>query len=118
MKDKDGEQTPTDAELLDSLRESATDDEMYEILRALVTVAGHVTIRDLFACTASDVGEDVASAIAAAKGIGFLDLCNDQCCKESDDPLEDAVCQTKTGEYCARTKRSGIYLCTLASDKC
>lgn len=108
----------TDDELFESLRNATPDKKVFETLKCLVTDAGDVTIRDLFARTTEDVGQAASDAIAQAKMIGFLALSNNKCCHEVDDPFKDDYCKKKTGKWCSLVKKTTKYMCTLASDKC
>ena len=108
----------SDEVLFESLHNAAPDEKVFAILKCLVTVAGDITIRDLFAATTEDVGKPAASAIARAKEIGFLNLSNDKCCHEVDDPFKDDYCKKKTGKWCSLVKKETKWMCTLASDKC
>lgn len=108
----------SDDELLRSLQEAASNEEVYSILKQLVTDAGHITIRQLFTYTRNDVNPAVVSSITKAKDIGFLSLSNDKCCHEVDDPFEDDYCKAKTGKWCSLVKKQTKWMCTLASDKC
>lgn len=104
--------------LFESLKAASPNEEVYTILKQLVTEAGHITIRELFACSAEDVGKPAANAITMAKTIGFLALSNDKCCHEVDDPFTDDYCTTNNGKWCSLVKKTTKYMCTLASDKC
>jgi hypothetical protein len=113
-----GQITVSDADLLDSLRNAAPNEQVFEILARLVTDAGQITIRDLFSRTTRDVGARISSAISDAKEIGFLALSNDKCCHEVDDPFKDDYCKTQSGKWCSLVKKQTKWMCTLASDKC
>lgn len=108
----------SDEVLFESLSNASPDEKTFEILKCLVTEAGDITIRDLFARTSEDVGLAAANAIAQAKMIGFLTLSNNKCCHEVDDPFKDDYCKQKTGKWCSLVKKTTKYMCTLASDKC
>src|SRR5580658_9897197 len=107
----------SDEDLFESLKKASRDDEKFEILKTLVVEAGHITIRDLFASTAEDVGPRVAGAIARAKTIGFLTLSNDSCCHEVDDTSKNDYCAKKDGKWCSLVWKTTKWMCTLASDK-
>lgn len=113
-----GYSTVSDADLFESLKNGAPDEKTFTILKSLVTLAGDVTIRDLFAATRDDVGDAAADAIKMAKQIGFLELSNDKCCTELDDPFKDDFCKRKKGKWCTLVKKETKYRCTLASDDC
>ena len=117
-KGKAGYSTITDDNLFESLREASPNEEVFAILKCLVTTAGDITIRDLFAATTEDVGTAAAEAIAQAKTIGFLKLSNDKCCHQVEDPFEDDYCKRKAGKWCGLVKKTTKKMCTLASDKC
>jgi ribosomal protein S18 len=108
----------SDGELLESLRNAAPDDKVFEILSRLVIDAGHITIRDLFSKTKQDVGTRIATAIRNAKSIGFLNLSNDKCCTEVDDAFTDDYCKTQNDKWCSLVKAATKFRCTLASDDC
>ncbi len=108
----------SDAELFESLENAAPDEKTFNILKCLVTEAGDITIRDLFAATREDVGDAAAEAISMAKQIGFLALSNDKCCTEVDDPFKDDHCKRKKGKWCTLVKKETKWRCTLASDDC
>lgn len=108
----------SDNELYESLEDAAPNGKVFEILKNLITDAGDVTIRELFACTTEDVGHKAANAISAAKEIGFLALSNDKCCHEVDDVLQNDYCKSSTGKWCSLIKKHGLKRCTLASTKC
>lgn len=108
----------SDEVLFESLSNASPDEKTFEILKSLVTDAGDITIRDLFARTTEDVGVAASNAIAQAKMIGFLTLSNNKCCHEVDDPFKDDYCKQKTGKWCSLVKKTTKYMCTLASDKC
>ncbi len=108
----------SDEALFESLSNASPDEKTFEILKCLVTDAGDITIRDLFARTTEDVGLAASNAIAQAKMIGFLALSNNKCCHEVDDPFKDDYCKQKTGKWCSLVKKTSKYMCTLASDKC
>ena len=107
-----------DAALLESLKNAAPNEKVFSILKNLVTHAGDITIRDLFAATSDDVSPAAVEALTDAKAIGFLALSNDKCCHEVDDPTEDDYCKTQKGKWCSLVKASIKWRCTLASDKC
>lgn len=108
----------SDSELYESLEDAAPDSKVFEILKNLMIDAGEITIRELFACTAEDVGHKAARAITLAKEIGFLALSNNKCCHEVDDVLKNDFCKRKAGKWCSLVKKHGLKRCTLASDKC
>ncbi|WP_028469174.1 hypothetical protein [Neptunomonas japonica] len=108
----------SDEELFESLSNASPDEKTFEILKCLVTDAGDLTIRDLFARTSEDVGLAASNAITQAKMIGFLTLSNNKCCHQVDDPFKDDYCKKKTGKWCSLVKKTTKYMCTLASDKC
>lgn len=108
----------SDEELFESLSNASPDEKTFEILKCLVTDAGDITIRDLFARTSEDVGLAASNAITQAKMIGFLTLSNNKCCHQVDDPFKDDYCKKKTGKWCSLVKKTTKYMCTLASDKC
>jgi hypothetical protein len=113
-----GQPGVSDSELMDSLRNAAPNEKVFEILSRLVTDAGHITIRDLFSKTTADVGLTVTTAISNAKSVGFMNLSNDKCCHETGDPFTDDYCKTKSGKWCSLVKKTTKWMCTLASDKC
>ena len=113
-----GQTNVSDSELLESLRNAAPDEKVFEILSRLVMDAGHITIRDLFSKTTQDVGMKIASVIDNAKSIGFLNLSNDKCCHETGDPFTDDYCKQQSGKWCSLVKKTTKLMCTLASDKC
>ena len=113
-----GKPTVSDEELFESLSNASPDEKTFEILKCLVTDAGDITIRDLFARTSEDVGLAASNAITQAKMIGFLTLSNNKCCHQVDDPFKDDYCKTKAGKWCSLVKKTTKYMCTLASDKC
>ncbi|MEP3838510.1 MAG: hypothetical protein ABJM36_12725 [Algibacter sp.] len=108
----------SDNELFESLEDAAPNGKVFEILKHLIIDAGDVTIRELFACNAEDVGHKAANAITVAKDIGFLALSNDKCCHEVDDVLQNDYCKSSAGKWCSLIKKHGLKRCTLASDKC
>lgn len=108
----------SDSELLDSIRNAAPDEKVFEILSRLVLDAGHITIRQIFSKTEADVGLRVSTAIRNAKTIGFMNLSNDKCCHEVDDPFTNDYCKQASGKWCSLVRKTTKLMCTLASDKC
>lgn len=108
----------SDSDLLEQLRNAAPDEKVFEILSRLVLDAGHITIRQLFTKTEQDVGMRISTAIRNAKTIGFMNLSNDKCCHEVDDPFTDEYCKQSNGKWCSLVKKETKFMCTLASDKC
>ena len=104
--------------LFESLKNASPNEETYEILKRLVTDAGNVTIRELFACSSDDVGATASNAIVMSKKIGFLALSNNKCCHEVNDVSKDDYCKDMEGKWCSLVKATIKYRCTLASDSC